>query len=83
MISLLNLQATFEDAYVLVGDNFKWFFGSCYQLHFIVVPSSDRCNHIQCIHLCAYSVDLVKTASAGLFAGVFFAKAKLRERSQS
>ena len=43
----VNWQAAFEDAHVLVGHNFKWFFGPCNQLHFNVVSSSDRCYNIQ------------------------------------
>eukprot|EP00268_Persea_americana_P022986 TRINITY_DN2271_c0_g1_i3.p1 TRINITY_DN2271_c0_g1~~TRINITY_DN2271_c0_g1_i3.p1 ORF type:complete len:109 (-),score=17.88 TRINITY_DN2271_c0_g1_i3:388-714(-) len=43
----LNWQATFEDANILVGDDIKWAFRPCNQLHINVVSSSDRCYHLQ------------------------------------
>lgn len=42
-----KMQATFEDAGFLAGDDTERIFGSGNQLHFYVVSSSNRCHHIQ------------------------------------
>ncbi|KAG6481011.1 hypothetical protein ZIOFF_057602 [Zingiber officinale] len=84
----LILMATFEDAYVLAGGNFKWFSRSCYQLHFNVVSSSDSLvGSLNKIPLSIAGILLFKVPTSfenllsivfGLLAGVFFARAKMR-----
>ncbi|KAG5529057.1 hypothetical protein RHGRI_029653 [Rhododendron griersonianum] len=44
---LNNLNTTSKNAYLLVGDDIKWIFGSSNQLHFNVVSSSNRGHYIQ------------------------------------
>ncbi|CAB4289174.1 unnamed protein product [Prunus armeniaca] len=83
---------------LLDGNDAKWIFRSCNQLHVYVVSSSNRCHHIQpCgslnkIPLSVAGILLFKVPTSlensasiffGLVAGVFFARAKMRERSQS
>ncbi|KAF7130354.1 hypothetical protein RHSIM_Rhsim10G0134300 [Rhododendron simsii] len=43
-------QTTSKNAYLLVGDDIKWIFGSSNQLHFNVVSSSNRGHYIQVCH---------------------------------
>ncbi|KAE9449819.1 hypothetical protein C3L33_18282, partial [Rhododendron williamsianum] len=118
-------QTTSKNAYLLVGDDIKWIFGSSNQLHFNVVSSSNRGHYIQVCHctglvgclvgslnkiplsvagifLFNVPTSLENSASilfvfprkflssgdhnvpmhfAGLVAGVFFARAKMREKS--
>ncbi|TQE13520.1 hypothetical protein C1H46_000851 [Malus baccata] len=106
---LLLYETTFEVSNLLVGDDFKWIFGPCNQLHVYVVSSSNRCHHIQFLWLASrlstpvilvgslnkiplsvagillfkVPTSLENSASIffGLVAGVFFARAKMRERS--
>lgn len=43
----LKWQTTFEVTNLLDGNDAKWIFRSCNQLHVYVVSSSNRCHHIQ------------------------------------
>ncbi|GMN33024.1 hypothetical protein TIFTF001_003921 [Ficus carica] len=92
LIFIFN-EATFEDAGFLAGDDTEWIFGSGNQLHFYVVSSSNSLvGSLNKIPLSVAGILLFKVPTSlenstsiffGLLAGVFFARAKMRERSQS
>ncbi|KAF7130089.1 hypothetical protein RHSIM_Rhsim10G0134400 [Rhododendron simsii] len=56
-----SYSTTSKNAYLLVGDDIKWIFGSSNQLHFNVVSSSNRGHYIQLDRyplLCRFAIAL-------------------------